>query len=206
MYNFNYITPKLAKALQVAPALVFFITFRVYESIIVATQGLLISVIVTSALIALMGKFNRINALILLGALCFCLPTIYLQNENIIKIKPTFVNYSLATLLLVSTLIFKKNILKLFMYKNKSIDTKTLDKLAIMWAFVWYFSGSLNLFLAFFLPVTFNISQGMANEIWVSARTFLPPVINTSFLIFSIVVILKKRNNERFILKKAKAI
>ena len=78
MYNFNYITPKLAKALQVAPALVFFITFRVYESIIVATQGLLISVIVTSALIALMGKFNRINALILLGALCFCLPTIYL--------------------------------------------------------------------------------------------------------------------------------
>lgn len=206
MYNFKGLTNKFAKALQIAPALVFFITFRVYESIIIATQGLLISVLVTSAIIALMGKFTRINALIVLGALCFCLPTIFLQNENIIKVKPTFINYSLATLLLVSTLIFKKNILKLFMYKNKSIDIKTLDKLAIMWAFVWYFSGTLNLFLAFFLPSCFNISQEMANEIWVSARTFLPPVINTSFLIFSIVVILKKRNNENIILKKAKAI
>ena len=206
MYFFNYIAPKLAKVLQISPALVFFITFRVYESIIIATKGLLISVIITSILIALMGKFNRINALIVLGALCFCLPTIYLQNENIIKIKPTFLNYSLATLLLVSTFIFKKNILKLFMYKNKSIDGKILDKLSIMWACVWYFSGTLNLFLAFYLPFTFNISQELANEIWVSARTFLPPVINTSFLIFSIVVILKKRNKENNILKKAKAL
>ncbi|SPT67893.1 Intracellular septation protein [Anaerobiospirillum thomasii] len=190
------------KALQIAPALVFFIAFRVYGTIIEATTALLVSVIITSSIIALCGRFTRLNALVLLAALAFCLPTILLENENIIKLKPTFINYSLATLLLVSTFVFKKNILNLFMYKNRFIDAPTLDKLAFMWAMLWYFSGSLNLFLAFGLGYTFNISQDLADEIWVTGRTFLPPVVNSSFLLFTIVFVLRQRRKNA-VLNKA---
>lgn len=184
----------LKRFLEISPALAFFIGFRINYSIVDASTYLVITSVVSSVIILLLGKFTRINALILFAALAFGLPTILLNNPNIIKLKATVVNYTLATIVLVSTFYFKKNLISMFMYKKHKIKAEVLDRVSLMWGIFWYFVGTVNFIVAFLLPYIFNITQQMADEIWVDFRTFSPPILNTSFMLYTIYYIFKHRN------------
>ncbi len=189
-------------SLKVIPAFAFFISFRIYFDIVKATEHLVISVLITNFIYLLIFRtLKRSNLMILGGTLLFALPTIFLQNPDYIKAKGVIVNTCLATLLLLAKLIFKKNLLSLVIHKKLECDESVMNRVCIMWAIFLYFAALLNFFVAFSLPSIFDLDKATADNIWVYFRTIGPPIINSSFTLFTMLYIYKK---DKFIKEKVK--
>ncbi len=75
--------------------------------------------------------------------------TIYFNNENFIKAKPTVLYWCFATALLVSRLLLKKNAIRALMGGQFSLPERIWNKLDIAWVLFFVCMGLLNLFVAF---------------------------------------------------------
>ena len=88
--------------------------------------------------------------------------TLLLHDEIFIKLKPTILYWLLAISLLVSTLFFKKNLVKSAMSQHISITNEKWNILNAAWSIFFVILGIANLYIAYSYPT----------EVWVNFKLF----------------------------------
>lgn len=90
--------------------------------------------------------------------------TIYFGSEEFIKWKPTVLYWLFGGVLLVASLVFKKNLIRAMMEKKISLPDPVWQKLNMAWVVFFVFMGVLNLYVAFW--------GGFETATWVSFKLF----------------------------------
>lgn len=77
--------------------------------------------------------------------------TIYFNNDNFIKLKPTVLYWCFAMALVASRIFFKKNAIRSLMGQQFQLPERIWNKLDLAWIIFFVCMGLLNLFVAFVL-------------------------------------------------------
>ena len=88
--------------------------------------------------------------------------TIYFNNENFIKWKPTILYWCSSALFLLSLLVLKKNLARSMMGELFVMPEPTWFRLALAWAAFFFMLGGLNLLVAF----------NFSTQAWVKFKLF----------------------------------
>lgn len=75
--------------------------------------------------------------------------TIYFNNETFIKWKPTILYWLFAAALLISQVVFGRNLIRSMMSAQLSLPDPVWNRLSLAWAGFFAFMGALNLYIAF---------------------------------------------------------
>jgi intracellular septation protein len=138
------LNPSLKLALDFAPLAVFFVAFKMY-----GMQAAIVALMVTTCIsIAVVYWAERKLALAALisGGLVMVLggASIYFQNEQLIKMKPTVVNLVFAAVLLGGVFIGKRGLLKYVLDVAFTLTDEGWCVLSRRWGFFFLFLAGLN--------------------------------------------------------------
>lgn len=84
--------------------------------------------------------------------------TIYFNNETFIKWKPTVLYWCFGAALLISQMLFSKNLIRLMMQKQISLPDLVWQRLSLSWAGFFAVMGLVNLYIAFNFPTAFWVN------------------------------------------------
>jgi len=107
--------------------------------------------------------------------------TIYLQNDAFLKWKVTIINAFFAVALLVSELLFKKNIIKEFLGESLTLPENIWSRLNLAWSLFFLFCAGLNYYVAFNYDI----------DTWVNFKVFGLTGLMFLFSITSILLLYK---------------
>ena len=183
----------LLKIIEFLPVIIFFVSYKMTSNLILATTLIVGScVVATIAEAIITKKLSRMQVFLVFAVLIFGVPTILLKDPSIIKWKVTVVNMILATAIFFFQFILKKNPFSLLLGKELPLPDKAFATLSVYWMVFFFFSGMLNIVIAFYLPDLFGITKEYAEELWVDYKTFGNSIINVIFALFTGFVLIKK--------------
>lgn len=183
----------LVKIIEFLPVIIFFVSYKMTSNLILATTLIVGScVVATIAEAIITKKLSRMQVFLVFAVLIFGVPTILLKDPSIIKWKVTVVNMILATAIFFFQFILKKNPFALLLGKELPLPDKAFATLSVYWMVFFFFSGMLNIVIAFCLPDLFGITKEYAEELWVDYKTFGNSIINVIFALFTGFVLIKK--------------
>ena len=183
----------LVKIIEFLPVIIFFVSYKMTSNLILATTLIVGScVVATIAEAIITKKLSRMQVFLVFAVLIFGVPTILLKDPSIIKWKVTVVNMILATAIFFFQFILKKNPFELLLGKELPLPDKAFATLSVYWMVFFFFSGMLNIVIAFYLPDLFGITKEYAEELWVDYKTFGNSIINVIFALFTGFVLIKK--------------
>lgn len=183
----------LVKIIEFLPVIIFFVSYKMTSNLILATTLIVGScVVATIAEAIITKKLSRMQVFLVFAVLIFGVPTILLKDPSIIKWKVTVVNMILATAIFFFQFILKKNPFALLLGKELPLPDKAFATLSVYWMVFFFFSGMLNIVIAFYLPDLFGITKVYAEELWVDYKTFGNSIINVIFALFTGFVLIKK--------------
>lgn len=183
----------LIKIIQFLPAIVFFLTFKVTNNLVLATAVIVGSCVISSALeYFITKKISKIQIFMLAAVILFGVPTVLLNDPDIIKWKVTVVNLILAGALFISQEVFKKIPFKYFLEDQIKLPDPAFICFARMWMVYFVFAAGLNVIIAFYLPFLVNISPEEAQNWWVDYKTFGNPILNAFFALICGVILIKR--------------
>lgn len=183
----------LVKIIEFLPVIIFFVSYKMTSNLILATTLIVGScVVATIAEAIITKKLSRMQVFLVFAVLIFGVPTILLKDPSIIKWKVTVVNMILATAIFFFQFILKKNPFALLLGKELPLPDKAFATLSFYWMVFFFFSGMLNIVIAFYLPDLFGITKEYAEELWVDYKTFGNSIINVIFALFTGFVLIKK--------------
>lgn len=183
----------LVKIIEFLPVIIFFVSYKMTSNLILATTLIVGScVVATIAEAIITKKLSRMQVFLVFAVLIFGVPTILLKDPSIIKWKVTVVNMILATAIFFFQFILKKNPFALLLGKELPLPDKAFATLSVYWMVFFFFSGMLNIVIAFYLPDLFGITEEYAEELWVDYKTFGNSIINVIFALFTGFVLIKK--------------
>ena len=183
----------LVKIIEFLPVIIFFVSYKLTSNLILATTLIVGScVVATIAEAIITKKLSRMQVFLVFAVLIFGVPTILLKDPSIIKWKVTVVNMILATAIFFFQFILKKNPFALLLGKELPLPDKAFATLSVYWMVFFFFSGMLNIVIAFYLPDLFGITKEYAEELWVDYKTFGNSIINVIFALFTGFVLIKK--------------
>ena len=107
--------------------------------------------------------------------------TVVLQDETFIKWKPTVLYWLFATGLLVSNVVFKKNLIQTMMEKQMVLPIPVWNQLNISWIIFFVVMGLINLYVAFNFPI----------DTWVSFKLFGATGLMLVFIVGQILMLNK---------------
>ena len=161
--------------LNILPAICFFLTYKLAGgNLIWATGAIVISSVICFALNYMLYRtISRFQVVLLAVLLLFALPTIWLNDTNIIKLKVSIINIALALIILALQFIFKKNIVEAVSGVKTPIPTNIWQKATVAVASYLILCAGLNYILAFKLPDLFSsFSAQEAEDLWVAYKTY----------------------------------
>ncbi|MDO8413039.1 MAG: septation protein A [Gallionellaceae bacterium] len=88
--------------------------------------------------------------------------TLLLHDENFIKWKPTILYWIFALVLLLSNLLFKKNLMRSFLQEKLTLPTPVWDRVNLSWCLFFMVLGVVNLYVAF----------NYSTDTWVNFKLF----------------------------------
>lgn len=183
----------LVKIIEFLPVIIFFVSYKMTSNLILATTLIVGScVVATIAEAIITKKLSRMQVFLVFAVLIFGVPTILLKDPSIIKWKVTVVNMILFTAIFFFQFILKKNPFALLLGKELPLPDKAFATLSVYWMVFFFFSGMLNIVIAFYLPDLFGITKEYAEELWVDYKTFGNSIINVIFALFTGFVLIKK--------------
>lgn len=163
------------------PVILFFAAFKYYD-IFVATG---VAIVATIAQIGWIWCRHRqvdnmmwvsLAVIILFGG-----ATLFFQDENFIKWKPTVLYWLMAIILGISALMFDKNLIRVMLGKQIVLPRLVWQKLNISWIVFFLFMGCANLYIAFSFSV----------DTWVNFKLFGSMGLMLVFVILQIALINK---------------
>lgn len=183
----------LVKIIEFLPVIIFFVSYKMTSNLILATTLIVGScVVATIAEAIITKKLSRMQVFLVFAVLIFGVPTILLKDPSIIKWKVTVVNMIIASAIFFFQFILKKNPFALLLGKELPLPDKAFATLSVYWMVFFFFSGMLNIVIAFYLPDLFGITKEYAEELWVDYKTFGNSIINVIFALFTGFVLIKK--------------
>jgi intracellular septation protein len=156
------------------PVILFFVVFKFY-GIFVATEAAMVAAVVQVIWSKWRhGKVDRLlwvsfAIIIVLGT-----ATLLLHDETFIKWKPTALYWVFACTLLISRLLFKKNLLRALLHEKLTLPDPIWDRLNLAWGLFFAVLGVANLYVAF----------NYTTETWVNFKLF-----GTTGLMFAFVLL-----------------
>lgn len=182
----------LPKILDIAPALAFFITYKRTSDLITATAVIIGCCLIAFALQYIFWKkVSRMQVFVCAAVLLFGLPTVLLNDPQIIKWKVTVVNLIMATAILVCQHILKRNPFFYLFGQEIALPENLWLKLGTWWMIFFVFAAMLNVIIAFFLPTLFGIDAMTAESLWVDYKTFGNAILNFVFALVCIFYLMK---------------
>ncbi|MEQ1814453.1 MAG: septation protein A [Candidatus Nitrotoga sp.] len=144
------------------PVIVFFTVFK-FHGIFAATA----TAIAATILQVIWVKFRHGKVDTMLWVNCgiitlFGGATLLLQDENFIKWKPTILYWVFSALLLLSPLLFGKNLLRSMLQEKLALPDKIWGWVNLSWALFFTLMGIVNLYVAFNFPT----------DVWVNFKLF----------------------------------
>lgn len=157
------------------PLILFFIAFRSFD-IYAATAVAMVAVIAQILWLRLRTKTIETTHWINLGVIVvFGSATLIFQNDAFIKWKPTVLYWLFAAILIISQLVFERNLMMTLMSGQITLPDAAWKKINYSWAGFFIFSGALNVFVAF--SGYFTESQ------WVNFKVFGSLILLIIFVI-----------------------
>ena len=164
---------------DIFPVLLFFLAFKLYD-IFIATAVAIVAAIAQIGWLWLrkqqIEKMMWINLaiIVVLGG-----ATLLAQDETFIKWKPTVLYWLIASALLVSNVVFRKNLIKLMLEKQIILPVAVWDKLNLSWIVFFLLMGGVNLYVAFSFSV----------DVWVTFKLFGATGMMLVFIILQVMVL-----------------
>jgi intracellular septation protein len=84
--------------------------------------------------------------------------TIYFHDEQFIKLKPTVLYWCFSLALLVSPILFGKNLMRSMMGKQLTLPDPVWTRLNLAWGLFFAAMGAVNLYVAFSFPLAFWVN------------------------------------------------
>jgi len=84
--------------------------------------------------------------------------TIYFHDEQFIKLKPTVLYWCFSLALLVSPILFGKNLMRSMMGKQLNLPDPVWTRLNLAWGLFFAGMGAVNLYVAFSFPLAFWVN------------------------------------------------
>ena len=144
------------------PVLLFFAAFKLFD-IYVATGTAIAATFVQVGWLKLRGR--RIEPMLWVSLaiiVVFGGATLALQDETFIKWKPTVLYWLFGTVLLVSALAFRRNLIRAMLSEQVSLPEPVWTRLNLAWVAFFVFMGALNLYVAF----------NFSTDLWVNFKLF----------------------------------
>ncbi|WP_041186219.1 inner membrane-spanning protein YciB [Candidatus Kinetoplastidibacterium desouzai] len=170
---------------DILPLSIFFISYTYTNNIYTATEFLMASSVLQVVLVKIKNKKIDNNTIfstlliIILGT-----ATVISENDFFIKLKPTVIYWFFGSFLLISRIIFNKNILRTMMQDKIILSNNIWNRLNTIWICFFIAMGLLNIFIAF---------SGLFNQsFWVNFKVFGTLIIFVLFLIGQIVFFKKE--------------
>ncbi len=161
------------------PVILFFLAFKLYD-IFVATAVAIVAAIVQIGWLWFhrrqVDKMMWINLAIIV---IFGGATLISQDETFIKWKPTVLYWLIATVLLVSNLIFRKNLIQTMLEKQIVVPLFVWNRLNLSWIGFFLAMGCINLYVAFSFSV----------DTWVTFKLFGATGLMLVFIIVQMMMI-----------------
>ena len=163
------------------PVLLFFIVFKTH-GIYIATGAAIFATCVQVAWSRIRsGTVEKTLLINLCIIVVFGGATLVLQDETFIKWKPTVLYWIFSLVLLISNLLFRKNLIRTMMGKNMTLPDLIWDKVNLSWVLFFSFMGLLNLYFAF----------NFSTDTWVNFKLFGGMGLLLCFAIIQAIVLSK---------------
>lgn len=167
------------------PIILFFVAYKLAGSNVEQAAALAASVgyaadpkqlpILIATAIAILATFMQIGWMMLRGhkvdkmlwislviIVIFGGATLALHDDTFIKWKPTVLYWLFSTVLILSALLFRKNLIRAMMQHQVSMPETAWSRLNWSWAAFFALMGALNLYIAF----------NFSNDTWVNFKLF----------------------------------
>jgi intracellular septation protein len=144
------------------PVILFFITFK-FAGVFTATAA---SIVATFAQVAWVkhrhGKVDKMLWVSLVIISVFGGATLLLHNETFIKWKPTVLYWTFSIALLLSPILFKKNLMRAMLEDKLPLPDSTWANVNLAWGAFFATIGAINLYVAYNFPT----------DTWVNFKLF----------------------------------
>ena len=161
------------------PVILFFVAFKVYD-IFVATAVAIVAAIVQIGWLWFWHRhvdkmmWSNLAIIVIFGG-----ATLVSQDETFIKWKPTVLYWLIATALLASNLIFRKNLIQAVLEKQMVLPSIIWNKLNLGWVGFFLSMGCINLYVAFSFSV----------DTWVTFKLFGATGLMLVFIIVQVMML-----------------
>ena len=144
------------------PILLFFIAFKV-QGIYVATAVAIIATV--GQIIWSKVKHGKIDTMLWISFAIITVfggATLILHDETFIKFKPTVLYWLFSGILLISNLLFHKNLMRSMFHEKFALPVHAWNRLNLIWGLFFLVLGLINLYVAF----------NYSTDAWVNFKLF----------------------------------
>ncbi len=144
------------------PVLLFFIAFKT-EGIFVAT-----TVAIVATLVQILWTKYRHGKVDMMLWVTFAIITVFggatllLHDESFIKLKPTVLYWIFSFILLLSNLLFRKNLMRAMLHEKIALPVHAWNRLNLIWSLFFAVLGFVNLYVAY----------NFSTDSWVNFKLF----------------------------------
>jgi intracellular septation protein len=143
------------------PVLLFFVAFK-YKGIFVAT-----AVAIAATVVQIVWTKYRHGKVDMMLWVTFGIVSVFggatlLHNESYIKLKPTALYWLFSAILLVSNLLFRKNLMRALLHEKIALPVHAWNRLNLIWSLFFAVLGFINLYVAY----------NFSTDSWVNFKLF----------------------------------
>ncbi len=161
------------------PVILFFVAFKAYDIFIATAVAIAAAIVQICWLWVRYRQVEKIMWLNLVIIIIFGGATLISQDETFIKWKPTVLYWFIATVLLVSNQIFRKNLIQAMLEKQITVPVIIWNKLNLSWIGFFLSMGCINLYVAFNFPV----------DTWVTFKLFGATGLMLAFIVAQVMML-----------------
>lgn len=154
------------------PVILFFVAYK-FADIFVATGVAIVATFAQIGWLKLRGRkvepmmWFTLAIIVVFGGL-----TLFLHDKTFIQWKPTVLYWLFAAILGGAPLLTGKNLIRSVMGAQMQLPDAVWSRLNFSWAGFFAVMGLINLWVAFYVPVAWNLSEKEAEDIWVNFKLF----------------------------------
>lgn len=168
------------------PIIIFFATYKFTgNDIYAATTAAIIATVIHTAIQWFMHKkLENQHIINLVVILLFGGMTLLFHDDTFIKWKVTVINWLFGAVLLGSQFFGEKNIIQRQLDHAIILPDKIWVRLNMMWVAFFFFSGLINIYVAFFYGL--GLPEEVRQEFWVEFKLYGMLGLTFAFMIFQI--------------------
>ena len=161
------------------PVILFFLAFKLYDIFIATAVAIVAAIVQIGWLWFRRRQVDKMMWINLAIIVVFGGATLISQDETFIKWKPTVLYWLIATVLLLSNLVFRKNLIQTMLEKQIVVPSFVWSRLNLSWVSFFLTMGCINLYVAFSFSV----------DTWVTFKLFGATGLMFVFIIVQMMMI-----------------